>query len=145
MPETDGSGSTRIISRKSRDIQLEETHNIILRRHKEKTLLIPRKRNLGTGASRRSCFVSDTMSPALPCLLQPLHHHPLSWQMSSPTMSSWYERGPGGGIPAPKGSFLSSSSESHPPLCVCDAEGCISIRFGSGIPQMMVDLLTSPV
>lgn len=104
VPETDGSGSARIISRKSRDIQLEETHNIILRRHKEKTLLIPRKQNLGTGAPRQSYFVSDTVLLALPCLLQPLRRQPLAWQMSNTAMrSSWYEHGPGGGIPA--GSF----------------------------------------
>lgn len=31
VPETDGSGSSGILGRKSRDIELEETHNVILR------------------------------------------------------------------------------------------------------------------
>lgn len=139
MPETVGSGSPRIISRKSKDTQLEETHNILLRRHKEKTLLIPHKRNPGTGAPPQSCFVSDTMSPALPCLLQPLHRHPLVWQMSNPAMrSSWYECGPGGGIPA--GSFegvLPVWQQRVPSASVCVCV-CVVLR---AVPQFCVGSL----
>lgn len=132
MPETDGSGSSRIISRKSRDIQLQETHNIILRRHKEKTLLIPHKENPGIGAPRQSCFMSDTMPPALPCLLQPSCCHLLARQMSSPekflvrtwtrkrNSCRWLPRGPACPAAAsPVGLCVC--------VCVCDIEDCTSV------------------
>lgn len=67
--------------------------------------------------------------------------------------SSWYERGPGGGVPA--GSFQGvlpvwQQRVRSASACVCDTEGSTSVLcglgwLGSGIRQTTGDLLMSPV
>lgn len=62
MPEADGSGSSGILGRKSRDTELQETHKVILPRPKDPTLTP----SPGTGAAPAAPQPRALLSPCSP-------------------------------------------------------------------------------